>query len=66
MDRPRDVAEVGTPTSVHLDWLAEQIAAADGGHCSGFPTIMPSKPPLLSFGVRVRHEVVAVTVMHLE
>jgi hypothetical protein len=28
--------------------------------------ILRSRPPLLSFGVMVRHEVVAVTVMHSE
>jgi hypothetical protein len=33
---------------------AEQIAAADGGPFIGFPSIMPSRPPLLSFGVRTR------------
>jgi hypothetical protein len=34
--------------------IAEQSAAADGGLLIGFPSIKPSRPPLLSCGVRRR------------
>ena len=43
-----------------------QCAAADGAGIPVFHGMLSSQPaPLLSFSVRVRHDVVAVTVMHL-
>ena len=38
----------------HPATRAEQSAAADGSLFIGFPRIVPSRPPLLSFGVRPR------------
>ena len=39
------------PWAGHDAPRAEQSAAADGGPFIGFPSIMPSRPPLLSFVV---------------